>query len=444
VAKNLSGLADYRPSKDAWWTLVVLFIFYTLSMTDRYIMALMAPSIRESVHLTDTEMGLILGPAFSFAYAIFGLPIGWAVDRYSRRLVLFVGVFLFGCATSTTALANSFLALLVARGLVGIGEAAVSPAAYSLLTDKFPRRMQTTTSAIFNTAAPVGTMAAYLLGPAAVVYAVANMPGTTPWRFAFVVLGAGPIIAAFLAFTFREGVRTKVGDGQASSDKAWQYIIQNRGLMFPLIFGFMLLAMNSATLIAWTPTYITRHFKSEIGEFGPMLSIISLMAALTLIFKGLVVDFLITRGIKDAYIRVFIWLLAAIVPPSVALYTVDDLNTFMWLYGIVFIIATPLQVFFSATLQVVVPPQIKGRIITIFFLLVVGVGGGTGPLITGALAEHVYGGEAYLGAAMATMLLFALIVGGICLMLCLKPLRRRLDSMEREAQEEAGAPELAA
>jgi MFS family permease len=142
-------------SPGAWWMLFVLLSLYIVSYIDRTAINMLVPYIKTSLHLSDSQMGLVLGPAFSFVYAAFGFPLGWAADKFPRRWVIFVGAVLFGCATVASAAAQTFLALFIARACVAIGEASLSPAAYSLMSDKFPRNLLTTASSIYNTASKI-------------------------------------------------------------------------------------------------------------------------------------------------------------------------------------------------------------------------------------------------------------------------------------------------
>jgi len=121
----------------------VLFGLYVFSWLDRLIISMLVEPIKGDLALSDFQMSLLLGPAFALSYAFFGLPLGWAVDRWSRRWIIFGGVTTWGLATAACGLAQSFETLLIARILVGVGEACMIPAAYSLLADEFPRERLT-------------------------------------------------------------------------------------------------------------------------------------------------------------------------------------------------------------------------------------------------------------------------------------------------------------
>lgn len=120
----------------SWWMLAILLALYVLALIDRGAIALLVVPIQKDLALSDVQMGVILGPAFAISYSLFGLPMGWASDRFSRRLILFVAITIWSLAAAGSGLATSFMILLIARVLVGAGEAALSPIAYRLCANR--------------------------------------------------------------------------------------------------------------------------------------------------------------------------------------------------------------------------------------------------------------------------------------------------------------------
>lgn len=148
----------------AYWMLAVLTILYMVSMIDRQVIGLLIPAIKADLGLTDVQISLLTGPAFAVFYCLAGLPIGYMVDRHSRRLIIFIGLTIWGIATMGCGLATGFTQLLVARFMVGTGEASLSPASYSLFGDAFPRHRLGLATAVFGGGATLGTSLAYALG----------------------------------------------------------------------------------------------------------------------------------------------------------------------------------------------------------------------------------------------------------------------------------------
>jgi MFS family permease len=130
-------ISDASPQR-RWWTLAILTGLYSLSFLDRQVMSLLVNAIRADLRITDFQIGLLQGPAFALFYVSFGLLFGWIVDRLSRRPVIFVGVAIWSLAAMACGLARNFAQLFGARLGLGAGEAALTPAAYSILSDSFP------------------------------------------------------------------------------------------------------------------------------------------------------------------------------------------------------------------------------------------------------------------------------------------------------------------
>jgi len=134
-----SASAGYPSRAVAWYTVFILMLCYTLSYADRQILAFLVGPLRHDLHINDTDVGLLQGFAFALVYTVFGLPMGALADRFSRRNLVAIGVVIWSVMTSLSSVARSFLLLGAARMGVGIGEAALSPCAFSMITDSFPK-----------------------------------------------------------------------------------------------------------------------------------------------------------------------------------------------------------------------------------------------------------------------------------------------------------------
>lgn len=188
-------------------TLAILVLLSALSLLDRQILNLMVEPIKRDLALTDFQMGLIQGLAFALFYALAALPLGWAVDRWSRRWVIWSGVTLWSLAASCCGLAQSFGQLLLARLGVGAGEAALNPAAYSLLSDLYPPQKLTSAMSVLMIGSTLGGGLSIAVGGAVIGMAEAGgifrlplLGELRPWQFVFIVTGLPGLLAALLAF----------------------------------------------------------------------------------------------------------------------------------------------------------------------------------------------------------------------------------------------------
>ena len=137
-----------KPSRYSWYVLGVLVIVYVLNFVDRQILSILANDIKRDLGLNDAQLGFLYGTAFAVFYALFGIPLGKLADNWHRVRLMSLGLALWSAMTALSGFARNSVQLTVARIGVGVGEATASPAAYSLISDYFPKHMRATALAI--------------------------------------------------------------------------------------------------------------------------------------------------------------------------------------------------------------------------------------------------------------------------------------------------------
>lgn len=421
-----------RTPLSAWWMLFILFLLYGLSYVDRIVITMLVVPIKADLHLSDVQMSLILGPAFAVFYALFGLPMGIAADRYSKRLVIFGGVTLWSLAAMGTGLARTFPALFGARMGVGVGEAALSPAAYTLLADHFPKTRLTLAMSIYQTGLKIGSAAAFSIGAGAITLTAAagsiSLPvvGTLhPWQQVLILTGAPGVLLALLVFTFPER-RPKAAAGAVQPEKGAfkAFLIAEKRMLLLLALGFAMVMTAQYSLQSWMPTYLTRHFGLTPKDYGPGLSLIGLVAAFSMIAKGWFVDWLYARGMKDAHLRFYSWLVMISVPLAAGVFFIPDPAIFLMVYGALQVIAIQFVVFMASTLQLFVPQNVRGTMSGAFLAVVTIIGSSIGPLMTAVLTDHVFRDENMLGASLTVTTTASLALSLLFLRLALPRVNR--------------------
>lgn len=204
------------PPMSHWYTVVLLAFCYALSYLDRKILALLLDPIKESLDLTDTQMGALLGPAFALSYIGLAIPIAFMADRKSRKNIIAGGIALWSLVTIITGTLKSFGQLFSARVFLGAGEAALGPAAISLISDMFPKESRARAIAIYTMGGSIGAGIAYAV--TGTVYDWAKKLDLTgiplfseslPWQITFVLLGLpGFLFAGAVFFKVKEPKRT--------------------------------------------------------------------------------------------------------------------------------------------------------------------------------------------------------------------------------------------
>lgn len=198
----------------AWYALFVLVIVYALNFIDRQILSILAENIKQDLGLEDAQIGFLYGTAFAVFYALFGIPLGRLADSWYRGRVMAIGLALWSSMTALSGFATSFAMLAVARIGVGVGEAAASPAAYSMISDWFPKERRATALSIYSSGLYIGGALSLPIG--GFILSRWNLaypdPATAPlglvgWQAAFLAVGIPGLLVALWVLSLKEPQR---------------------------------------------------------------------------------------------------------------------------------------------------------------------------------------------------------------------------------------------
>ncbi|HPF25502.1 MAG TPA: MFS transporter [Steroidobacteraceae bacterium] len=410
-----------------WYVVFVLMLAYTLSFIDRQILSLLVQPIKSELDISDTQVGLLQGFAFALFYTVLGLPMGRIVDRYSRKNLIAVGVALWSLMTVLCGVARGFGALFVARMGVGIGEATLSPAALSMITDCFRSGRLGTALSIYSLGIFIGAGTAFMIG-GAVIAAVASMASVTlplagtlaPWRLAFFVVGIPGLLLAILIYQLREPSRTGViltVDGTSAQLSVRQVMQQLRRRQRSFIGIALLMACHAICMyavFAWTPTFFVRSFGWTAATAGMTLGAIVLLAGCGgMLTGGWLCDRWQAAGRADAPLRV--GLLGALLAGGGGLFcmtSVDASRAVVGLIPLVVGLALPIGSVFAA-LQLIFPNQVRGQISALFLFVISLIGITLGPLLPGVLNDRVFLSDASIGQSLAITISTAAALMGI-------------------------------
>ena len=205
--------APAKVSRAGWYALFLVSSGQGLSLLDRQILSILAPSISRDLGIGDAEIGLLYGTLFALFYALFSLPLGRLVDGWIRTRLLAVCILMWSLATGLAAFAQSFAVLAISRLGVGIGEGAAQPGANSIIFDTFPRHLRGTAMAAMGIATALGLGLSMALGGFVAQwwdsrYGLGDAPlGFSGWQFAFLVAALPGILLAWALYRMKEPVR---------------------------------------------------------------------------------------------------------------------------------------------------------------------------------------------------------------------------------------------
>ncbi len=418
----------------AWWTVAVLVMAFIFSIADRIIISLLVDPIKADLQLDDTDMGLLMGLYFALFYALMGLPIGRAVDKRSRRLIVGSGIFLWSVMTAVCGLARNFTELFLARAGVGIGQATLSPAAYSMIADSFPKEKLGRALGVYQAGAFLGVGFALMFGGLAIRFAATaddvSLPllgAVAPWQLAFIVIGLPGIIVAALMFTVKEPIRQGTKSSTAEDISIGQAVgfgVKRWRVFLAHFTGFALLALPMTTLATWVPVYFMRVVGMSPPEVGLKLGLIVLIfSPVGVIAGGWLSDSLLKKGMTDAPLRVAVMAAVFMIPFALLATNVTD-PTMALLIICPFAFGASITMGLAATaLQLVTPNRLRGQISAVWMLFLNLITAGFGPTAVGWVTEAVFKSPLAVGQSIATVNTIAVVLGGLILLSSWRPYR---------------------
>jgi len=411
---NMPSSNEWPNLRYAWFVVMVLMSLYIFSFIDRMIIALLVTPIKADLNLTDTDIGLLHGLAFALFYTFVGVFIARLADNWNRTKLIAIGVLLWGIATAACGLAGSFATLFVARIMVGVGEATLSPAAYSLISDYFPPEKRARAMSVYTSGIYFGVGAALVFG-GLVIGMVGSIGGIElpivgrvhAWQAVFFAVGLpGVVFFVIVKLFVREPVRREVSATPPTFAAFRAYFMTRRKLYLGHYIGFSFMVLYSYSFSAWTPAVITRSFGLTPAESGLWLGLVILLSAPTGIMVGSFVSQSLhkTYG-KGAALRVGVLAAMLGIVPAVLFPLASTAWMSLVLMGVTqFMISMPFGVA-PAALHEVTPNQFRGQIIAIYLFFINIIGLGTGPMIVGLITDYGFKDETAVGYSLLVMAL---------------------------------------
>lgn len=428
----------------AAYVLFILMIAYMLSFMDRVLISLMIAPISKDLGLGDTQIGLLVGFGFVLLYSIMGIPFGAMADRSNRRNLMVFGILGWSAATAVSGFAGGFITLLAARALVGIGEATLSPAAYSTIADRFERKNIGMAVSVYSMGVSLGGGLAMLCGGYLVAWAMKThvaLPGfdLTGWRLAFAAVGLlGLPLAALMLLTIREARRKQAASEAPPLSAIFQLIKSRKKAFGGVIIGYSVMVIASFIPTLWAPAHFGRAYGLEPAQIGLAFGIIiGVFGTFGLLLGGFLSDRLARRGRHDA--PVIISMVSGItqMPFMIGAFLVDSLPLALVLVAIGMVCCCMFGGLQAGTLQLLTPANMRGRMSAIYLLVANIAGMGIGPLVIGFCSEHVFSGPTSLGQALALITGVAITLSLVILMTTRGAICEAI--AENEAQEHAKA-----
>ena len=263
----------------AWAVLAMLTLAYTISFIDRQVLNLLVDPIKSDLGASDTQMSLLQGAAFIIAYIAFIPIFGRLVDTSNRRNILVLGVVIWSAFTVLCGFSTSLEMLFFSRAGVGAAEAALGPAAWSLISDYFTKERIPRAMSVFLMGPYLGGGFALIFGglvigsAAALAQSVPLLAGLSPWQLTFIFVGAPGVVFGFVLLAIREPPRQTIS-GPALDERKFslgetaRFLWDGRDFYFRFFAAMALVVVVLYALPAWMPALLIRSYGADPSTVG--------------------------------------------------------------------------------------------------------------------------------------------------------------------------------
>ena len=422
-----------------WYTVAVLTLASTFSIIDRQILNVMiGPVQRDLGGISDFQISLIMGFAFTFMYSILSYPAGWIADRYNRKNLMALGIFSWSVLTMICGTVHQYWHLFLARMGVGVGEATLGPAANSALADYFPADRLPLAIGIMSAAPFIGQGLANIAGGPLIDYLERTPNFVLPWvgelyswQMVFIVVGAPGILVALATWWLREPPRqgrvNEVGVGVPFSE-VWAFVKTRRAFFFFVFTAYLCLATQGWSLFSWIVEYYVRNHAWTRSEIGVVYGSIAMSVGIAgSVIGGLWAGSLMARR-KDATLRIVLYGTVVLLATAPFLtYVANPWVGVGLMVPVTFCMAMPPGLI-MATLQAIAPNELRGQMVAFYLIAVNFLAYTFAPSLPAYIAEAIFESRLALGQSISILAVINYSIAVVCLAMCLRYYRGALAS----------------
>lgn len=408
-----------------WGMVIFLMTCYSFSFIDRYVINLLVEPIKRDLGFSDTQISFLLGASFAVFYSLMGIPFGIWADTKNRGKLIAFGIGVWSIATACLSFLKSFPLMFLSRVGVGVGEASLTPSAYSLITDRFDKKEAATALSIYSLGIYIGIAIAYLGGGALIGFLEKKenftILSTTiyPWQLTFLVVGLPGLILALLSRSIIKEDRIPVST--FSSKTTFSLKILNKKTALALA-GFASLSIAVYGSGVWIPAFLQRTFKMPVEMVGQITGVGLVVLPAVGLFLGNYINSLITtRFTKTSSLTSCLVICLLFLPFSGTYGLFNDLTS-----SLVFLIPYGLTVSAivgvgAACIQEMAPAGQKGLLTGLYILVQNLIGYGLGPTLIGILTDHFFQDEMQLGKSIFVVCIISVVIACGFFYLSVKP-----------------------
>ncbi|GAB3995237.1 MFS transporter [Spirosoma daeguense] len=424
--------------RQSWYVIGILTLAYVSSFIDRQILSLLVEPIKRDLQVSDTQISLLMGLSFGIFYTLLGIPLARLADLRSRKQIVAWGIGLWSLMTAVCGMAGNFTQLFFARMGVGVGEATLSPAAYSMIADLFPKSKLAMANSVYNMGIFIGSGLAFLIGGLVInlvkVQTMWHIPligDVFPWQVVFFVVGLPGLLIVFLISRIKEPIR-KGGEGdKATLTQTWIFMLKNAKTYMAINLGLGFLTLVNYANSAWIPSFFVRTYGWSASKSGSVFGIlIFILGPLGLWFGGKLADNLIKKGYQDGRLRACVYLIGAF---SLTGWVFPLMSEGIWaacaIIPVAFFSSSPLGAG-TAAIAAVTPNRMRAMASAVYLFIVNILGLVFGPLSVALLTDKYFQDTTMIRYSILIVTILGTLLGVFFMYLSLKPYRQMVDKAQ--------------
>lgn len=434
---------DRQPSlATAWATVALLSVLYFFAYLDRLIFSLLIGPIKSEFGVSDTQLGLLVGASFAVFYVVFALPMSRIADRSDRRRLIILAALVWNGMTAASAFAHDFNTLVLMRIGVALGEAALVPAAMSMMADLFDREHRAGPTSVFVGAGTIGTTGALVIGAAAIQLVsapwVSSIPWIGqlgPWRLTLLFIGVpGLVLALLFGLLAREPRRTFEGAvARASIGDVVKHMLANAAAYGAVMSVACLVGILAFAMLTWYPTHLVRHYEVAQTMAGYAFGGIGLAVTPVAVYAGPALMKWFNGGRRhDGYVWVGIISLVLMAPLMVASMMASTVTTSLVFAAPAFLLMLTIGNLGTVIMPMLPPAAMRGQVVAVYMFVAALAGLGLGPVVVALVSERLFPGANGLGQAMMGVVCLVAPIALAVLFLARKSFAKSMQAAEEE------------
>ncbi len=421
-------------TRRAWYFIAVLLLIGMLSNADRVALVALVVPVQNDLGLSNSQMGLLLGPAFVVSYVIASLPMGYFADRVNRRNILIGGVLLWNMSTFASSFARSFEMLLFLRSGVGVGEACFIPCAYSMIADYFSPDKRGRAISLVAAGSGLGSgLSLYISGmllAGSGTSLIAFLGDLERWRLILATFGALGLIPILLLLFIDEPRRHRAPAAPASDlgsrDAPDPFFREHWRELALIIAPYVLSGFIIAAMVSWLPATLSRE---QVLSLADSAKINGVMMFVVMPVSAVIGGFLADKFVKayaDGRFRLAAMLVPLYFPACLLILCAPSQPFRLAGMALFYFAAGVISTSVFAAVQEIVPNPLRGRMLALYQLLANLLGASLGTMSVALVSDYVLGDQNKLGASLMITVIPCAVVASLLCIFGLRPYRKLL------------------